>query len=1719
MQIVKVLIIRRREKYMRRNKLLLGLKTGILALALATAIPFGANAASVKSPDGPYLDESKMTEEEKEGYELTKKYEKTLPKINPNSNIPKKYFSTRKRVTNRNASDAKYDSRKKGVISPIKDQNMTGTCWCFSLMEACQASYLSKNGTGDTSADFSEYQLSYFIYNQRDDKLGLSGDTVYTPMDNPGSEMYYTLGATDLGWVFASTKTIGLIPEEDAKFTDLIEGLHDSGEAVLPEDYCYNKNTYTVSGVKILDPKLQRDAVKSLIVEYGAGQISYFHNSECFDYSTYAFYTSEELSDGFGGGHAVNVVGWDDNYSKDNFAYAPPGDGAWLIKNSWGDVWGNDGYFWMSYYEPTMGSVMFYDVENAKDYDNIYQYDGTLSQTVLSGYEMSANVFTAQNDELLDAVSFFTVADNTKCEISIYKNPDAGKPDSGDCLKQLKPVTIDHMGYTKLKLDESIKLKKGDKFSIVVKQTSEDNKPADIYCDRYFNEYFIIDDSVSHAGESYAIKAGARKWEDISADKQSNLRIKAFTRINESVTGSNISFEKDSYTVSIDKIIDTKVLLDETDATGKAKIEYSVENPDIAFIDSAGKIHGRMVGDTTITATYNGKSASAEVHVTLGSTAIKINKDENYATKSNPYKIDLAIPFNLKYTVEPSSYRDYIQVTAESLDPNDSVNIDDIFGIGEQYIFLREGKYKITIAIEDHDEISGGSQDFYVEVKAPEVVCGDDYTKIAADPYKDNSLIFYRYNNPDYSRYKIQIDSDIEEFYDCLMVVGLDSNDITNQRIYDVVFNDLDDEVDEIDVYDVVSGKDPYHTVIVDKPYIAFVFSSDENISGRFAVTNIEGYNPLEQISINSKDLVINTDLETSKNVNVKLLPEDGSLDELCVSVEDGRIAEAYYEDGHIVINPLKVGLATITVGSFEAVEKSEGTELEYSPDEDGNLTSDVIRINLTVPTSKEVPSSLGFIDGEGNEISELTIAINETQELILNDPDWNNYVIKYESDDNTIAYVDSEGNITGVSTGKAQVEVAVEVPVEDEDGNTTIGYYTQQLQINVIEPDEHDMSNLQSMHGYIRGTDEIYTYTSSDANTECMNLYFDRRTDFEEGDYITIQDGNGYYYGYNYDTGIPITKLVKTETKLTDEFRLSNGYMMSMIPLTIYSNTVKIHFVSKEGIEEYYDEYSGEYYTYSEGANLSTKYGFRVKRLEEGLATKTIEVKDMSLDFSTYRTFEKRLEITKTPENAIDKLYYSSDDGSVASVSDEGVVLGHGDGSATISVYTLNPNENIVGECTVNVSEKKITGAKFYNFGYWGKEDQLENPATVEVPVNDFVDIIYNKVPWNASQDIIIGDYDSDAFDVDKMLDYYGDNIIEIYGRTEGEYKLEIYIPSDDGQVLVQTLNIVVKPESRPEIPEEYMTFSAEAFLQDGNDGIEPTEITEDEIRHVNYDDDESIYWTYKRDGAEYVDITFAKNSSLQLWADWIYIYDLDGNLIGRYTGDKNNDDEETRFAGMTIRVPGEGFIIGFVSDDWDTDDGFRILEIKPHFGKKPAEPTPTPAPSEKPKGDDKKATPSPSPSSTPTAVPEDNTPKVGDIVKDDSGKASYKILSADTVAYAGLTSKKAKSATIPATAKISGKKYKVTEIAANAFKNNKKLKKVTVGTNIIKINNNAFYGCKKLKTINIKSKKLKTVGKNAVKGIYKKAVIKAPKAKVKAYKKLFTKKTGFKKPMKIKK
>jgi Asp-tRNA(Asn)/Glu-tRNA(Gln) amidotransferase A subunit family amidase len=136
-------------------------------------------------------------------------------------------------------------------------------------------------------------------------------------------------------------------------------------------------------------------------------------------------------------------------------------------------------------------------------------------------------------------------------------------------------------------------------------------------------------------------------------------------------------------------------------------------------------------------------------------------------------------------------------------------------------------------------------------------------------------------------------------------------------------------------------------------------------------------------------------------------------------------------------------------------------------------------------------------------------------------------------------------------------------------------------------------------------------------------------------------------------------------------------------------------------------------------------------------------------------------------------------------------------------------------------------------------------------------------------------------------------------------------------------------------------------------------------------------------------------------------------------------------------------------------------------------------------------------------------------------AGKLKYEVVSIKKgklkVAVTGMKNKKDSSVTIPATVKYNDATYRVSAIDAKAFYGRSKLKSVSIGKNVVDIGSSAFQRCKRLKAITVKSKVLSSVGTKALKGIHKKAVIKVPSTKKKAYQKLLKNK-GQAKSVKIK-
>jgi hypothetical protein len=217
---------------------------------------------------------------------------------------------------------------------------------------------------------------------------------------------------------------------------------------------------------------LDNENIKQAVMTYGALYTAIYWGDLYYNstYKTY-YYNGKSSSN-----HAVAIVGWDDNFDRYKFNSPPAGNGAFIMKNSWGTSFGENGYFYISYYDKKVGAVenyMFSDAEPSTDYTTIYQYD-PLGWTISLGYGSNtgwfANIFTAAASEQLSAVGFHTASPNSAYEAYIYGNV-TSSPTAGSLVAS-KTGIIPSPGYHTIVLDSPVSVTAGEEFSVVVKLTT-----------------------------------------------------------------------------------------------------------------------------------------------------------------------------------------------------------------------------------------------------------------------------------------------------------------------------------------------------------------------------------------------------------------------------------------------------------------------------------------------------------------------------------------------------------------------------------------------------------------------------------------------------------------------------------------------------------------------------------------------------------------------------------------------------------------------------------------------------------------------------------------------------------------------------------------------------------------------------------------------------------------------------------------------------------------------------------------------------------------------------------------------------------------------------------------------------------------------------------------------------------------------------------------------
>ncbi len=385
-----------------------------------------------------------------------------------------------------------YNYEDVGRISEVRNQGDLGTCWAFASLTALETTLMPEELL-DFSVDHMTLNNSFSL--SQDD----GGD--------------YTMSmAYLLAWQ-------GPVLEKDDPYGDGIT--NDQLQAVKH-----------VQEIQIIESK-DLETIKKMIFKYGGVQSSFYasvltdrtESSRYYNDETYSYcYIGSEKPN-----HDIVIIGWDDNYPKENFNMKLDGNGAFICRNSWGSSFGNDGDFYISYYDSNIGvhNTVYTKVEEPDNYDNIYQTDlcgyvGQLGYLEESAY--FANAYTAEGNETIEAIGFYATGIDT--EYSVYICEDF--QDSTSLSKRSDPIVkgkFTNSGYYTIKLEQPVEINAGQKYAVIVRITTPNSqRPIAV---EFANDRQTEDVDLSD-GEGYVSYKGI-SWSRTEEDNKCNVCLKVYT--------------------------------------------------------------------------------------------------------------------------------------------------------------------------------------------------------------------------------------------------------------------------------------------------------------------------------------------------------------------------------------------------------------------------------------------------------------------------------------------------------------------------------------------------------------------------------------------------------------------------------------------------------------------------------------------------------------------------------------------------------------------------------------------------------------------------------------------------------------------------------------------------------------------------------------------------------------------------------------------------------------------------------------------------------------------------------------------------------------------------------------------------------------------------------------------------------------------------------------
>ena len=603
-----------------------------------------------------------------------------------------------------------YNGYKLGNLPEIRDQYPYGTCWAHAAIAAVEAD-LIHDGNADTGIDLSELHLAYFTNHEFFDEKGLNtGDTIIIDENVE----YLNAGGNDMKASFALFNMLGPVLESYVPYGSASTYSPDpsdgrAGDYQITGYYHYSSLSYT-----------DNDWTKTAIMEHGAVTAAYWDDDACYSAANNSYYNPQAP----GTNHAIAIVGWDDNFSRNKFrsGATPPGDGAWLIRNSWGvNDYDRGGYFWLSYYDNSLERDKYaFDVQPGR-YDHVYSYDNSPGNAwFIASPDTVSLSFFVDAGEKIQALGFYTFDTNLSLLFTVS---------SGDSSVTQTFTTTD-AGYYLIPLSNPLTI--SEKSKVTVEYTITGGTLTKVPF-----ETALYDAYDEETGITYNADAGSEGLVLDGSNTGVDGRIKLFTNSLPLTTAVTIHDPKGTNITGDTKTIDSvSYQLKAVAAPFSALQTFTWTSSDktTAAVDASGKVTFRKPGTVTITAAAadgSGKSASVTLICELSPVEAVAIQDANGADITGKTVTIHTTVYQLKAVAEPPAASQTF--TWKSSNTNTAA-----VGSTGKVAFKKAGTVTITAAADDGSGKSATVKLTYVPLAAAVIIqdaAGNNVTgqTVAAD--------------------------------------------------------------------------------------------------------------------------------------------------------------------------------------------------------------------------------------------------------------------------------------------------------------------------------------------------------------------------------------------------------------------------------------------------------------------------------------------------------------------------------------------------------------------------------------------------------------------------------------------------------------------------------------------------------------------------------------------------------------------------------------------------------------------------------------------------------------------------------------------------------------------------------------------------------------------------------------------------------------------------